>query len=465
MEPIVFKTASGNSYLYSPSVKALMPIAHNDYEHFKSGAMDNDFLLLLRDRGYLDNYFAPLDGKISRETIEQALIQLPQIVFETTTNCNLSCSYCCYGEGYDTFDSRRTQMGSLSFQTAKCVIDYFVKIFARVPVSNAPKEPFAISFYGGEPLLNFDVVQQIVQYAESVTFNNRDLFFTMTTNGVLLAKYADFLAHHKFKMLISLDGNVYHDSYRVKHNGSASFGIVMANLEQVKVKHPQWFSTFRFNAVYTDRSDVGEVVRWFRGKFNKTPNFSPLHMPTKGAKESQRIVSMLKKLVIPEAMAKDHDLVTQNPLFNRILIFTSKLFGNHVAKEYNLWDDLSTNIPTGTCIPFTKRLFVSFDGKLHPCEKVSRDIPLGEVNRNGDVIIDCSKVADQFMTQLSRAKGKCQHCYMQLCCTKCALCYSDGICDEFTDKRKFTNLLSQAVSYIEQNPDIIQLLNDNIILK
>lgn len=54
---------------------------------------------------------------------------------------------------------------------------------------------------------------------------------------------------------------------------------------------------------------------------------------------------------------------------------------------------------------------------------------------------------------------------MQFCCTKCSYCYSNGKCDEFTSKNKFAKLLSDAVSYIEFYPDIIEVLGENIIIK
>jgi uncharacterized protein len=122
-------------------------------------------------------------------------------------------------------------------------------------------------------------------------------------------------------------------------------------------------------------------------------------------------------------------------------------------------------IPTGTCIPLSKRMFVSFDGKIHPCEKVNRDYPLGEINLDGTISIDSKKIAEGFLNMLSALKPICQQCYLQLCCTKCMLCFNGAKCEDFTSKQKFTSLLSQTFSYIENHPNIIQLIKDNIIIK
>lgn len=203
MEAIVFQTQNENYYLYSPLKKAILPLSKNMYDIISNDRNEGDETFRqLKQYGYLDKYTSSFDSYITGNTIQGVLVKLSQIIFETTTLCNLRCEYCCYSEGYDTFDSRRGMLGNLKFETAKGIIDYLAILFQKEPLSNAPKEPFAISFYGGEPLMNFAVVRQIVEYAERIEFRNRSLFFTMTTNAMLLSKYADFLSRHKFKMLI-----------------------------------------------------------------------------------------------------------------------------------------------------------------------------------------------------------------------------------------------------------------------
>lgn len=464
MEPIVFKTEYNNCYLYSPSKKALIPIPLSLYEELSVKDDSNDAIWLsLRRHGYLDIWYDEFKGVVDAKTIKDAVINLSQIVFETTTLCNLRCEYCCYGDGYNTFEKRRDQRGLLTFDTAKTIIDYLHTLFAEMNISAAPKEPFAISFYGGEPLINFNVIKEIVEYAENLNLQNRIVTFTMTTNATLLAKYADFLQSHQFKLLISLDGDKSHDAYRKTTNGKESFDIVIANLEKVKAKYPKWFSTFRFNAVYTNISHIEEIVTWFKEKFDKVPNFSPLHPPTIGSIGYDKILKMLAKFEIPESMMLDEDLIAQSPINKRVLELCNCLFSNTINKEYDLIEKTNT-LPSGTCIPFSKRMFVSYDGKLHPCEKVNRDFPLGEI-KDGQVKIDFKKNAEAFMQKLSIQKPICQKCYLQMCCSKCLYCLDYDGCDNFMSKRNFSSLLSQTLSYIEAHPYIVSLLKENIIIK
>lgn len=429
-----------------------------------NGTSNDQVWKSLRNGGYLQTYYNMFEGVVDEKSIRDALNNLSQIVFETTTSCNLRCEYCCYGEGYNTFDNRRLHQGHLKFETAKNILDYLSCLFKKEEPSTAPLEPFAISFYGGEPLMNFRVIQEIVEYAEKQIFQNRLLVFTMTTNATLLARYADFLQSHNFKLLISLDGDKPHDAYRKTADKTDSFEKVMSNLQKVKEKYPKWFSTFRFNAVYTNISNAEEIIKWFRETFNKVPNFSTLHTPTTGAKDYAKIKSMMAKYEIPEDLRFDDELLAQSPINKRVLEICNCLFQNTYDKEIDLLEKRHI-IPTGTCIPFTKRMFISYDGKIHPCEKVNRDFPLGEVQRDGTISIDFRKIADEFMNKLSVLRPTCQQCYLQLCCTKCMLCFNEEKCEDFTSKSKFSSLLSHTISYIENHPNIVSVLKNNIIIK
>lgn len=465
MKPVVFRTDLGNNYLYSPTKKSLIPLPYNVYEEItKNGDSHSIVYNQIKKNGYLRPWHEDFSGLVSADDITNSLANLTQVVFETTTACNLRCKYCCYGEGYDTFDSRRNKHGNLDFSTAKTVIDYLVERFNMSKETQSVQEPFAISFYGGEPLMNFSVVKDIVEYAESLRFVNRKLSFTMTTNATLLSKYAEFLHKHNFKMLISLDGNKKHNLHRKDIHNHESFETVIQNLNTVKELYPLWFSTFRYNSVFTNISDVKEIVSWFREMFGKVPNFSPLHEPTIGSPEYEQVKAMLKKFEVPEDIRFDNELISQSPLLKRILELSYRLFDNVYANEAFLFEVDEPKFATGTCIPFSKRMFVTFDGKIHPCEKVNRDKPLGMVDE-GRVVIDANKVACDFNIMTEKMQSICRECYLQQCCTKCMLCFDKGKCSNFTNSERFAKILAETISYIEIHPDIVATLENNIITK
>lgn len=366
------------------------------------------------------------------------------ITFIVTKDCQLVCKY-CYLVGKNPNEK-------MTLDVAKKAVD---KILENSYFFN--EERVVWDFIGGEPLLEIDLITNIVDYIEmrleALSHHWKNNYgIRITTNGLLYKsqKVQNFISKYQniLNLSISIDGTKRkQDLNRVFPNGKGSYKKYVLS---------------------TNKSDVREIVDWFKMQFNTTPNFSPLHVPTEDAKDGNRILSMLKTFEIPKDIELVPSLITQNPVFNRILVFTTRLLNNSVSKESELLVDESienSTLPTGTCIPFSKRLFVSYNGKIHPCEKVNRDSPLGYIDNSGCVHIDCNEVANGFMKRIAEVSSICKKCYMQFCCTKCSFCYSNGKCDEFTSKSKFAKLLSDAVSYIESHPDILEVLEENIIIK
>lgn len=202
---------------------------------------------------------------IRPEHITQALANLPQLVFEVTDACNLKCKYCAYGEFYGDFDKREDKM--LPVSKAIQLIDYLNQYWNSDQNTSA-KSFMYVSFYGGEPLMNFSFIKEIVKYVETRLDCPRRIFlFSMTTNAILLHKYMDFLVEHDFRVLVSLDGNKKNDSYRVDHKGNGSFDRVVRNVDLLREKYPEFFEkNVNFNSVFHNRSTIEEVYSFFKDR-------------------------------------------------------------------------------------------------------------------------------------------------------------------------------------------------------
>lgn len=191
--------------------------------------------------------------KITSNDIKCNLINLNQIVFEVTNACNFRCEYCIYSGMYKGYSQLSTQF--LSFGRVKIMLDYLLKLWVenQRPVT---KQPIFIGFFGGEPLLNFSLVKQIVQYVESHIIDGRNIVYSMTTNAYLLSEYMDFLVEKDFQLLISLDGNRKQNSFRKTKTGMVSFDKVFANILKLKDMYPNYFRRkVNFNAVFNRSSD------------------------------------------------------------------------------------------------------------------------------------------------------------------------------------------------------------------
>lgn len=135
-----------------------------------------------------------------------------------TENCNLSCKY-CYQKGI----SSRCMTSAIGKKTIDWLINY----------ASRKKVGIAINFHGGEPLLEFKLIQEVVSYAESHSFKKGINFrFSITTNGTLINKeITSFLKEKNFQIILSCDGEqTTHDLFRTDKYGVGSFSSVDRSL-------------------------------------------------------------------------------------------------------------------------------------------------------------------------------------------------------------------------------------------
>ena len=130
--------------------------------------------------------------------IQYQLANFRQLTFEITDSCNLRCKYCGYGEFYNDYDKRGNK--NLPVNYAIRVIDYLLPYWNSEQNSSSDCNIY-IGFYGGEPLLNMPFIEQIIEDIEKLDCPNRHFSFSMTTNAILLHKYAAYLVEKDFNLL------------------------------------------------------------------------------------------------------------------------------------------------------------------------------------------------------------------------------------------------------------------------
>lgn len=142
-------------------------------------------------------------------------------------NCNLACEY-CFADGGTYCGERQT----MSFDTAKAAIDMLVE-------ASGTRRNLEVDFFGGEPMLDFDVVKKTVLYARSLEKpHNKNFRFTVTTNAYKLSdEDIDFFNEQMYNVVISIDGRKHvHDRVRKTVGGKESFDVVMKNALRFKQK-------------------------------------------------------------------------------------------------------------------------------------------------------------------------------------------------------------------------------------
>ena len=135
-------------------------------------------------------------------------------------NCNLACEY-CFADGGTYNDERR----NMSFETAKAAIDMLIDM-------SGSRRNLEVDFFGGEPMLDFDVVKRTVLYARAIEKQkNKNFRFTITTNAYKLSDDdIEFFNEQMYNVVISIDGRkCVHDRVRKTVSGKESFDVVINN--------------------------------------------------------------------------------------------------------------------------------------------------------------------------------------------------------------------------------------------
>lgn len=176
----------------------------------------------LKNEGRLfsEDTFEPMAGELKKKSagIVKALCM------HIAHTCNLNCSYCFASQG--KYHGDRAMM---SFEVGKQAFDFLI-------ANSGTRKNLEVDFFGGEPLMNFDVVKELVAYARSIEKQHGKNFrFTLTTNGVLIDDdVIDFANREMSNVVLSLDGRKeVHDRFRVDYNGKGSWEKIVPKFQKL----------------------------------------------------------------------------------------------------------------------------------------------------------------------------------------------------------------------------------------
>lgn len=179
---------------------------------------------------------------------------LQTMVLNLTNQCNLSCQY-CYEFGEDKVATPDGKPKFMDWETAQQSVDY---LFTQ----SAGRRAIHITFFGGETLMNFPLLERVVLYAEQKAKDEgRYLDFSLTTNATLLnERVIRFLADHHIGVTVSIDGNANDNALRVFNNGKPSYDVIEPKIRALLAAH----KTRPIAARVTLTAQVTDVVRIYR---------------------------------------------------------------------------------------------------------------------------------------------------------------------------------------------------------
>ena len=176
----------------------------------------------LRDAGQLftPDTFEPMAGSLKEKTAGV----VKALCLHVAHTCNLNCAYCFASQG--KYHGERAVM---SFEVGKQALDFLI-------ANSGTRRNLEVDFFGGEPLMNFQVVKDLVAYARSIEKeHNKNFRFTLTTNGLLIDDdVIDFANREMSNVVLSLDGRKeIHDRYRVDYAGNGSWERIVPRFQKL----------------------------------------------------------------------------------------------------------------------------------------------------------------------------------------------------------------------------------------
>ncbi|HBG8526642.1 TPA: thioether cross-link-forming SCIFF peptide maturase [Clostridioides difficile] len=195
------------------SKEEILEILKSKYQEEKINEAYEEILNLEKEGLlYTEDTYQYHPSFVHREPVVKALC------LNVAHDCNLKCKYCFAAQG--DFGGEKELM---SFEVGKAAIDYLI-------ANSGSRKNLEIDFFGGEPLMNFEVVKQLVDYGRSVEKDyNKNIRFTITTNGVLLNdEIIDYINENMHNVVLSLDGRKeVNDNMRPTLNDKGSYDITL----------------------------------------------------------------------------------------------------------------------------------------------------------------------------------------------------------------------------------------------
>lgn len=309
-------------------------------------------------------------------------------------DCNLKCKYCFAEEG--EYKGKRKMM---SVEVGKKAIDFVIK-------KSGPRRNIEVDLFGGEPIMAFENIREIVDYArEQEKLFNKNIRFTMTTNATLLNdEIMEYIDKNMGNIVLSIDGRKdVNDSVRIRYDGSGTYDSIMPKIKKM-----------------VDKRDKSKQY-YVRGTFTRN-NIDFFEDVMALANENFDEIS-----VEPVVLTDDHELSLREEDLSTIFLQYDKLYSEMLKRhrEGNAFKFYHFNIDLqgGPCV--YKRISgcgagheyvaITPDGEIYPCHQFvgNKDFLLGNIY---DETVD-EKLSKEFRSAHIYNKPLCKECWARFYCS------------------------------------------------
>ena len=345
----------------------------------------------LKDAGKLfaPDTFEPMAGHLKAKT--SGVIKA--LCLHIAHTCNLNCSYCFASQG--KYHGERAVM---SFEVGKQALDFLI-------ANSGTRRNLEVDFFGGEPLVNFQVVKDLVAYARSIEKeHNKNFRFTLTTNGLLIDEdVIEFANRECHNVVLSLDGRKeIHDRFRVDYAGNGSWDRIVPKFQQlVEARNGQgYYMRGTFTHANPDfLKDIQVMLDLGFSELSMEPVVTAPDDPSALTEEDKAIVmEQYEKLAM---LMLDKDKEGKPFTFYHYMIDLTG--GPCIYKRIS------------GCGSGTEYMAVTPWGDLYPCHQFvgEEKFKLGDVWKG----VDNHEIQDEFHACNVYARPECRECWARLYCS------------------------------------------------
>lgn len=457
-------------YFFDVNRNKIVNISVEEYksliEHVTKGTeIDNKIYEKYKNKGFLNTERTYKSKNIFSEIAVDFLEnKLRKICLQVTQNCNFRCEYCVYSGNYI---NRQHNAQKMEWETAKLGMDFLLK-------HSKESSSIDVGFYGGEPLLEYDLVLDCIKYMKKKAYG-KQVSFNLTTNGSLLTEeIAKEVMEHNIRITISLDGpeEIHNKNRKFASSGNGTYESVYRNIQRIIKKFPEFKKNLLFSVVIDPTIQLNCVTEYIAAEdelFDESTIMGSL-VSNIGRKE---------KSSTSENFAADWQYLKYKfflKMLGRLNIDSElKLLQSSQIQLINFIKSMKMEVPdlyeeghhSGPCIPGGIRLFMNTQGHFFPCEKVSET---SEYMKIGDVYngFDFEKV-NSLLNIGMLTERECSTCFAFRNCTVCATMADDGESLSREKKieyckfvrRNFEDILKDACTLHECGLKIEQLAMSN----
>lgn len=401
---------------YSGSVHAVDEVAYDIIELYEKNERETIVDTLLQKYAHLDlsreeiedciediEYLKEAGQLFSDDIYQNAVLKMKSgsvikaMCLHVAHTCNLACDYCFAKQGkYHGKD------GLMSFEVGKKALDFLIE-------HSGTRTNLEVDFFGGEPLMNWEVVKQLVAYGRSQEKEKKKKFrFTLTTNGVLLDdEIIEFANKEMYNVVLSLDGRKeIHDRFRKNLAGKGSYDLIVPKFQ-------------KFTKI---RNDAGYYVRGTYTHHNVDFTEDIFHMSDLGFTQ----LSMEPVVSSPQDGLLDSSALTEEDLpklFEQYEILAKEMIKrNREGRGFEFYHYM-IDLENGPCVykrisgcgSGTEYLAVTPWGELYPCHQFVNDPDYCLGNLDDGILKP--ELVEEFGRCNIYSREECEDCWAKLYCS------------------------------------------------